>query len=120
MLRFTAALLAICAVSSCVREVNITPVATSGSKADGTIIMSYDIHFNEVPTINWLAAKQSADKRCNSWGYIKADAFEGETRGLPPARHWHPSRHMHSKALFLELTNALTRGRAHEWNDMPS
>lgn len=62
-------------LSSC--ATNITPVATGGSKADGTVTVSYAYGMFEKPVINWPAAERSAKARCNAWGYNSAEAFEG-------------------------------------------
>ena len=54
-----------------------TPVATGGSKADASVVMSYNIGGFEQPTVNWDVAQVNARKRCRAWGYSKAEAFEG-------------------------------------------
>jgi hypothetical protein len=58
-------------------EVAKTPVPTGGSKSDGLVAVSYDVGPYEVPLVDWEAAQASATKRCNAWGYPKADPFEG-------------------------------------------
>ena len=58
-------------------SVEKTPVATGGSKADASIVMSYNVGGFEAPVVDWDAAQISATKRCNAWGYKKAEAFEG-------------------------------------------
>jgi len=58
-------------------EVAKTPVPTGGSKSDGLVEVSYDVGPYEVPLVDWDAAQASATKRCNAWGYPKADPFEG-------------------------------------------
>lgn len=62
--------LAACAVDK-------TPVATGGSRSDALVEMSYQVGAFEVPTVDWAAAQTAATKRCNAWGYRKADPFEG-------------------------------------------
>lgn len=62
-------------VSSC--AVNVTPVATGGSKADGTVVISYEFGAFEQPIVNWEAAEADAKARCKAWGYKKASPFGG-------------------------------------------
>jgi hypothetical protein len=56
-----------------------TPVATGGSRADGTIHMSYDVGGLEKPQIDWASTKERAAQRCRVWGYTDADPFGGVT-----------------------------------------
>lgn len=58
-------------------EVAKTPVPTGGSKSDALVELSFDVGELEVPVVDWQAAGVSAVKRCNAWGYRKADPFEG-------------------------------------------
>ncbi|WP_298643914.1 YecR family lipoprotein [uncultured Cardiobacterium sp.] len=53
-------------------------VATGGSKADGVIELSYDYMEMETPTVNKLQGLKTAEKRCQAWGYKRAEAFGGE------------------------------------------
>jgi len=55
-------------------------VATGGSRADGTVKMSYEFGMFEKPVINVQQGLQSAIKRCESWGYTGAEAFGGQTK----------------------------------------
>ena len=64
-------------LGACVQQVNKVPVATSGSKADGSVDMSYQVFRFEAPVVDWNAALRKAAKRCESWGYSKAEGFEG-------------------------------------------
>jgi hypothetical protein len=50
--------------------------ASGGSKADGTIKMSYTYSLFEAPTVNENEALASATKRCKVWGYSSAEAFD--------------------------------------------
>lgn len=60
--------------------INVTPVATGGSKADGTVVMSYEVGDMQTAKVDWTSAAQSAAQRCGAWGYSSAEAFGGETR----------------------------------------
>lgn len=53
-------------------------VATGGSKADGVIELSYDYMEMETPTVNKEQGLKTAEKRCQAWGYKRAEAFGGE------------------------------------------
>ncbi len=52
-------------------------VATGGSKADGTIELSYEYGPYEVPQINKAQGLEVAKKRCAAWGYKNAEEFGG-------------------------------------------
>jgi len=52
-------------------------VATGGSKADGTIELSYSYGSFEIPKVNEEQGLQLAKKRCESWGYKNAEKFGG-------------------------------------------
>ncbi len=56
---------------------NVTPLATGGSKADGTVVVSYSYGAFEQPVVDWEKAGGSAKARCAAWGYKKAVPFEG-------------------------------------------
>lgn len=52
--------------------------ATGGSRADGTIDLSYEYGAFEVPKIDLVAALETAKQRCAAWGYRSAEAFGGQ------------------------------------------
>ena len=56
--------------------INVTPLATGGSKADGTVIASYEYGVFQKPVVDMNAAYNSAKKRCQGWGYKNAEAFD--------------------------------------------
>ncbi len=56
---------------------NIQPVATGGSKADGTIVLSYEYGAFQKPVVDWTGADTQASERCRAWGYKSAEAFGG-------------------------------------------
>ena len=55
----------------------IVPQATGGSRADGTVTMSYDFGAFEAPDVQWAPAQIEAVNRCEAWGYTDAEAFGG-------------------------------------------
>ena len=54
--------------------------ATGGSRADGTVRLSYEVGSMEVPQTNDMQGQQIAAARCKTWGYTGAEAFGGVTR----------------------------------------
>ena len=55
-------------------------VATGGSKADGTVELSYDAGAFMSPVTDEQQGANLAAQRCNSWGYGHAEAFGGTVR----------------------------------------
>ena len=51
---------------------------TNGSKADGSITMSYDYGAMEQPEVQWEDANIRADQYCKSWGYTGHQYFDPE------------------------------------------
>lgn len=58
----------------------MVPVATGGSRSDGTIVMSYEYGAFQSPQIDWQRVQTDAGGRCAAWGYESAEAFGGTTR----------------------------------------
>ncbi|WP_224016227.1 YecR family lipoprotein [Paraburkholderia tropica] len=54
--------------------------ATGGSKADGTVKMSYEYGVFEVPEVNSAQGTGAATQRCVAWGYKEAEPFGGATK----------------------------------------
>ncbi|WP_192021995.1 YecR family lipoprotein [Shewanella sp. WPAGA9] len=52
--------------------------ASGGSKADGTVKLSYQASAFEVPQLNEAQGLDVAIKRCISWGYKSAETFDFE------------------------------------------
>lgn len=65
------------AISLTACAVNITPQATGGSRADGTVEFTYGYGSLQVPTVDWVSANFEAVQRCGTWGYTGADRFGG-------------------------------------------
>jgi hypothetical protein len=68
-------------------------VATGGSRADGTVKMSYEFGMFEKPVVNIQQGIASATQRCRSWGYTGAEPFGGQTKqctgyGGGNCNHW--------------------------------
>lgn len=51
--------------------------ATGGSKADGTVDLSFQYGLFEKPEVNWGEGVQIARSRCQAWGYSDAEPFGG-------------------------------------------
>lgn len=54
--------------------------ATGGSRADGTIKLSYEFGMFENPQVSEEQGTQLAAARCSSWGYKNAEPFGGATK----------------------------------------
>ena len=54
--------------------------ATGGSKADGTVELSYQVGPFEKVTPNEVQGVSLATQRCESWGYKATEAFGGVNR----------------------------------------
>lgn len=55
-------------------------VATGGSRADGTVKMSYEYGRFETPHVNASQGSVGARQRCAAWGYTGAEPFGGATK----------------------------------------
>jgi hypothetical protein len=55
-------------------------IPTGGSRADGTVKLSYQFGAFEVPQVNENQGLFSAKKRCQAWGYSGAEAFGGAVK----------------------------------------
>ena len=53
--------------------------ATGGSRADGTVELSYEYGMFEKPQVQWDQGLVTATERCKAWGYQGAEAFGGTT-----------------------------------------
>ncbi|HOO81886.1 MAG TPA: YecR family lipoprotein [Alphaproteobacteria bacterium] len=70
-------LLVVIFLSGC--AVNKTMYATGGSKADGTVTLSYSYGGFEQPVVDYASALTTAKDKCKAWGYKNAEAFGGES-----------------------------------------
>jgi hypothetical protein len=64
-------------LSGCAVQKQLVP--TGGSKADGTVKMSYSFGMFESPKVNVQQGAQAAAQRCAAWGYSGAEPFGGST-----------------------------------------
>jgi hypothetical protein len=53
-------------------------IPTGGSRADGTVEMSYEFGLFEAPVVNLQQGAEAAKQRCAAWGYSGAEAFGGQ------------------------------------------
>jgi hypothetical protein len=65
-------------LQGCATQKELVP--TGGSRADGIVKLSYEYGLFEAPTIDVQQGVISAQQRCSSWGYKKAEAFGGSTK----------------------------------------
>lgn len=54
--------------------------AVDGSRADGTVQLSYDFGSFQLPQVNEEQGLDVAKKRCVAWGYTGAERFAGSKR----------------------------------------
>ena len=54
-----------------------TMVATGGSRADGTVTLSYEHGLFQRPVVDMQQAAVTATEKCRVWGYTDAEAFGG-------------------------------------------
>lgn len=64
--------------SGCARNKELVP--TGGSRADGTVTLSFEHGALEIPKLNQEQGLIAARERCRAWGYTDAQAFGGVTR----------------------------------------
>ncbi|EGT0042147.1 MULTISPECIES: YecR family lipoprotein [Enterobacteriaceae] len=64
-------------LSGCATKKQLVP--TGGSKADGTVRMSYSYGMFEQPVVDPQQGLADAKTRCSAWGYSGAEAFGGST-----------------------------------------
>lgn len=63
-------------ISGCVVQKELIP--TGGSRADGTIELSYEYTEFQTPEVNIQQGIDSARQRCIAWGYADAEPFGGQ------------------------------------------
>jgi len=71
-------LLVILALAGCATKKQLVP--TGGSKADGTVKLSFEHGPFETPRINITQGTAAAKRRCEAWGYSGAEPFGGSTK----------------------------------------
>lgn len=69
----------IAALLSCSCATNKQLIPTGGSKADGTVTLSYEYGLFESPSVDMAQGNEAATQRCAAWGYTGAEAFGGYT-----------------------------------------
>ncbi len=67
-------------------------IATGGSRADGTVVLSYEYGAFEQPKLDLAQGVSTATQRCAAWGYPAAEAFGGEQRQCQIASQYGCSR----------------------------
>ena len=65
----------IMAASGCTVQKELVP--TGGSRADGTVTLSYDYGMFEKPQVDMAQGELAAQQRCAAWGYTGAEPFGG-------------------------------------------
>ena len=65
----------ICFLQGCATQKTLIP--TGGSRADGTVKLSYEYGLFEKPQIDPAQGEIAAKQRCSLWGYSGAEVFGG-------------------------------------------
>lgn len=52
-------------------------VSTGGSRADGTVNLSYEYGFFQQPVLDETLAETAANQSCSGWGYTGSKPFGG-------------------------------------------
>lgn len=65
-------------IAGCATQKELVP--TGGSRADGTVNLSFEYGMFEKPQVDWDQANREAAQRCAAWGYSGAQAFGGNTQ----------------------------------------
>jgi hypothetical protein len=63
-------------ISGCATEETLVP--TGGSRADGTVQLSYEYGLFQKPVVDMTQATQAAANSCATWGYTGAQPFGGQ------------------------------------------
>ncbi|HID6041774.1 TPA: YecR family lipoprotein [Klebsiella pneumoniae] len=77
-MRYLGLMAVVLSLSACTTVTDMS--ATGGSRADGIVEMSYQYDVLQRVMIDKLKAQDSAARRCQSWGYKSAEAFDDGIR----------------------------------------
>jgi hypothetical protein len=78
ILIFTTCILAILYIQGCAVQKELIP--TGGSRADGTVKLSFEYGLFEAPKLDAQQGLTVAKQRCSAWGYSGAEPFGGSTQ----------------------------------------
>lgn len=78
MKNFVLATATVALLTGCVTAKEWT--AMGGSRADGTVRLSYEVWEMELPRVDEAQGIEVATRHCRSWGYNGAEPFRGTTR----------------------------------------
>ncbi len=73
----TALAVSVCAVLAACATQEVLQ-ATGGSRADGTVELSYEYGLFQRPVVDMQAGLVTATARCRAWGYASAEPFGGQ------------------------------------------
>jgi hypothetical protein len=65
-------------IQGCAVQKQLVP--TGGSRADGTVKLSFEYGLFEAPKLDEQQGMSVAEKRCAAWGYTGAEPFGGSTK----------------------------------------
>jgi hypothetical protein len=75
---FATSVLVIIFIQGCAVQKQLVP--TGGSRADGTVKLSYEYGLFEAPKLDAQQGLSAAQRRCAAWGYNGAEPFGGSTQ----------------------------------------
>ena len=75
-------------LGSCATTVKKELVATGGSRADGTVQLSFEHGSLEKPQLDEAQGLETARVRCRAWGYSDAQTFGGMARNCQLANQY--------------------------------
>ncbi|EIE2767366.1 hypothetical protein KA541_002370 [Salmonella enterica subsp. enterica serovar Rubislaw] len=78
MNRISLFMLLISVLSGCSVHKEMVPVG--GSKADGTVKLAYEYGIFWDPEVSMQQGVDTATRKCQAWGYKKAEAFGGSEK----------------------------------------
>ena len=78
MMKLAAVALVGLTLSGCAVQKQLVP--TGGSKADGTVKLSFTYGMFEKPEVDGQQGARLAAQRCAAWGYTGAESFGGYTQ----------------------------------------
>ena len=85
---FCLAMSVMLALAACATTVQKDLVATGGSRADGTVELSFEHGQFQKPQLDLQQGLVTAVERCKAWGYKNAEQFGGEARRCQVANNY--------------------------------
>ncbi|MGE0151498.1 MAG: YecR family lipoprotein [Reyranellaceae bacterium] len=75
--RWGPAMVAAAMLAGCTVQKELVPMG--GSRADGTVVLAYEIGAYATAQVDYAAGHEAARRTCAGWGYAGAEPFGGST-----------------------------------------